>query len=65
MKLGKFLKQFTLFLNTFHYHLYSQVGGGMYERGNRRVNNLVDGFSKVHTWHFAPGTSLSDEERLQ
>ena len=28
----------------------------MYERGNRRVNNLVDGFSKVHTWHFAPGT---------
>jgi carlactone synthase/all-trans-10'-apo-beta-carotenal 13,14-cleaving dioxygenase len=32
-----------------------RVGGGMYERGNRRVNNLVDGFSKVHNWHFTPG----------
>lgn len=32
-----------------------RVGSGMLENGNRRVNNLVDGLSKVHSWAFTPG----------
>lgn len=32
-----------------------RVGSGMFEIGNRRVNNLVDGLSKVHSWAFIPG----------
>lgn len=32
-----------------------RVGSGMFENGNRRVNNLVDGLSKVHSWSFTPG----------
>lgn len=34
-----------------HGTLY-RVGPGLYEHGNRRVNNMVDALSKVHRWSF-------------
>ena len=36
-----------------------RTGPGLYEHGGRSVNNVMDGLSKVHAWHFPGDGSVS------